>query len=65
MVFIRIVKSQMHIPNRCVSWKFASGAENSVLPALQFHKMLICRKFPGGGSTPNESFVEGQFKVSA
>jgi hypothetical protein len=33
----------------CEPWKFTSGAESLVLQALQFQKVDICRKFPGGG----------------
>jgi hypothetical protein len=29
-------------------WKIASGKESFVLRALQFQKMDICSKFPGG-----------------
>jgi hypothetical protein len=55
--------------NWCVPWKFVSGAENPVLHELQFHYMGICSKSPGGTGMshhrPNESFIEGQFNVSA
>jgi hypothetical protein len=38
----------MQTTSRCAPWKIASYAENLVLQALQFEKMSVCRKFPGG-----------------
>jgi hypothetical protein len=38
----------MQIMDRCAPWKLDNGAENLVLQALQFQKIGVCRKFPGG-----------------
>jgi hypothetical protein len=68
-MYERDLESQGQIADRCAPWIIANGAENFVLQALQFYKMDICRKFPGGTNMSfyrsNESFVEDQFNVSA
>jgi hypothetical protein len=38
----------MQIADRCAPVKVANNAENSDLQALQFHKMSVRRKLPGG-----------------
>jgi hypothetical protein len=40
---IRYLESRMQIADLCAPWKFASGAENFVLQALQFQKVDTCR----------------------
>jgi hypothetical protein len=67
MVHVWNLKSNMHEMNRCVPWNIVSIVENSILQSLHFQYMGVCSKFPGGSgiSKPNESFVNGQFNVSA
>jgi hypothetical protein len=51
----------MHIFNQCVLWKFSNGAENLVWASAM-------NSLGGTGIShyrSNESFMEGQFKVSA
>jgi hypothetical protein len=43
-------ESHMQFADWCAPWKFANSAENHVLQALQFQKIGVCRKFPGGAS---------------
>jgi hypothetical protein len=38
----------MHISNRCVSWKIATGAENPVLQALQFQYTISAANSQAG-----------------
>jgi hypothetical protein len=69
IIYIRKFESLVQIANRWAPWKISNGAENSVLQALQFQKMVVCCKLPGGESishdAPNECFVEDQFNIIA
>jgi hypothetical protein len=38
----------MQTTSRHAPWKIASYSENIVLQALQFEKLSVCLKFPGG-----------------
>jgi hypothetical protein len=49
-VYIRYLESHVHLSDRCALRKFTSGAQNHVLQALQFQKVGVCRKCPGGVS---------------
>jgi hypothetical protein len=48
VINVRNFDSHTHIADRCAPWKISDGAENPVLQALQFQKIGVCRKFPGG-----------------
>jgi hypothetical protein len=45
---VRNFESQMKFADRCAPWKIVNSAENRVLQALQFQKIGVSRKFPGG-----------------
>jgi hypothetical protein len=53
----------MQIAGWNAPWKIASGAENFILQALQFQKMAVRHRLPGGAGMshygPNQCFVEG------
>jgi hypothetical protein len=48
IINIRNFESHMKFSDRCALWKIADGAKNVTLQALQFQKIGVCRKFPGG-----------------
>jgi hypothetical protein len=50
IINIRYLESHVQLADRCAPRKFANSVENLVLQALQFQKVGICRKFPGGAS---------------
>jgi hypothetical protein len=56
-------ESHMQIAGQCAPWKRANSADHLVLPALQFQKIRVCRKFPGGAGIShygtNKCFVDG------
>jgi hypothetical protein len=50
IINVRYLESHVQLADRCASWKFTSDAAILGLQALQFQRVGIFRKFPGGAS---------------